>query len=409
MKPKTLYLAWRYLLFHKMKTTILFACLGLTFLLPLGVHFLVGYYETTLAARALDTPLVIGAPGNRFDLVLKSLYFATDYADAVDMSDVEVVTKRNYGTAVPIHVRYYAHKLHTETEGEGVVGTERAPIVGTDLAYFELRKLEVAQGTFPLVLGDAVVGSKAARRLGVSVGEAILSNPTGFYNLAHSFQLRMPVVGVLAQSGSPDDHAVFVDIKTAWVLDGIGHGHDKVETPEDASLVNDALSSDKNVVAASGLAQYQKITSENRDSFHFHGAPEDFPATAVLLFPEGERGHTLAVGRFNARDDRQILAPSSVIKELMSIVFRIKDFFDANFLLVTLTTALFVTLVIVLSLRIRKKEMETLYRIGCARGTVFRLQAWEIVIVTGAGLALATILAYASLWLVPYFTGFLSV
>ena len=93
----------------------------------------------------------------------------------------------------------------------------------------------------------------------------------------------------------------------------------------------------------------------------------------------------------------------------MSIVFRIKDFFDANFLLVTLTTMLFVTLVIVLSLRIRKKEMETLYRIGCARGTVFRLQAWVIVIVTGAGLALATVLAYASLWLVPYFTGYLSV
>ena len=87
MKPKALYLAWRYLLFHKMKTTILLACLGLTFLLPLGVHFLVGYYETTLAARALGTPLVIGAPGNRFDLVLKSLYFATDYADAVDMCE----------------------------------------------------------------------------------------------------------------------------------------------------------------------------------------------------------------------------------------------------------------------------------------------------------------------------------
>ena len=407
MKPKALYLAWRYLFFHKMKTTILLACLGLTFLLPLGVHFLVGYYETTLAARALGTPLVIGAPGNRFDLVLKSLYFATDYADAVDMSDVKSVTERDYGTAVPVHVRYYAHKLRTE--GERGVGTERAPIVGTDLAYFELRKLKIAQGTLPLVLGDAVVGSKAARRLGVSVGEAILSNPTGFYNLARSFQLKMPVVGVLAQSGSPDDHAVFVDIKTAWILDGIGHGHDEVETTKDASVVNGALSNKKNVVAASGLAQYQEITPENRDSFHFHGAPEDFPATAVLLFPEGERGHTLAVGRFNARDDRQILAPSSVIKELMSIVFRIKDFFDANFLLVTLTTMLFVTLVIVLSLRIRKKEMETLYRIGCARGTVFRLQAWEIVIVTGAGLALATVLAYASLWLVPYFTGFLSV
>ena len=102
-----------------------------------------------------------------------------------------------------------------------------------------------------------------------------------------------------------------------------------------------------------------------------------------MLYPSDERGHVQAVGRFGARDDRQIVVPRSIVEELMGIVFRIKRFFDANFALVTMTTALFIALVVMLSLRLRKREMETLRRIGCARGTAFWLQAWEIVIVAG--------------------------
>ena len=45
---------------------------------------------------------------------------------------------------------------------------------------------------------------------------------------------------------------------------------------------------------------------------------------------------------------------------------------------VTLTTAVFLTLIVVLSVRIRQPEMETLSKIGCARRTAFWLQAIEL-------------------------------
>ena len=46
------------------------------------------------------------------------------------------------------------------------------------------------------------------------------------YDLSAEYPLKMRVTGILAPTGTPDDLAVFTDVKTAWVIDGIGHGHD---------------------------------------------------------------------------------------------------------------------------------------------------------------------------------------
>jgi putative ABC transport system permease protein len=407
MITNTFYLAWRYLRFHRVKSVILVACLTSTFLLPITVHLLVRYYNEALLDRAESTPLLIGARGNRFDLVLKALYFATDYDDHVSMADVETVRDRDYGTPIPLYIRYTAHGHRDASAPNDVTVGERAPVVGTTLAYFEHRGLEIASGSRPLVLGDAVLGASAAEALGVRVGDAVVSDPDGFYDVARSFQLKMPVVGILSPAGSPDDHAVFVDVKTAWIIDGIGHGHDDLEKTGDPIVVDVSQSDSGNIVATPRLARYREITAENRDSFHFHGDPQTYPLTAVLLFPEGERGHVKAVGRFKTHDDRQIVVPRAIVEELMSIVFRIKRFFDANFALVSVTTALFLTLVILLSLRLRKREMETLRRIGCASGTVFWLQTWEIALVAGFSLLLAAGVASVAVIVVPKFTQFL--
>ena len=42
----------------------------------------------------------------------------------------------------------------------------------------------------------------------------------------------MRVTGVLAATGTADDEAVFADIKTAWLIEGLAHGHDDVADAE---------------------------------------------------------------------------------------------------------------------------------------------------------------------------------
>ena len=64
---------------------------------------------------------------------------------------------------------------------------------------------------------------------------------------------------------------MFADIKTAWVIAGIGHGHEDVVTAEAAAAAASGGASG-DVVAPAAVRQFQRITPDNIDSFHFHGS-----------------------------------------------------------------------------------------------------------------------------------------
>ena len=80
--------------------------------------------------------------------------------------------------------------------------------------------------------------------------------------------------------------------------------------------------------------------------------------------------------------------------ETLDLVFRVKRFFDAQSLLVGVAMALLLALVVLLSLRLRRGEMETMFKLGCGRRMIFWLQATEIAMVLAAGVAVATGLSW---------------
>jgi putative ABC transport system permease protein len=90
--------------------------------------------------------------------------------------------------------------------------------VGTTLDYFEFRGLRLAEGRMMAMLGECVLGATAARTANVSPGGHVLSSPETVLDIAGVYPLRMRVVGVLQPSGTPDDRAVFVDVKTTWTI-----------------------------------------------------------------------------------------------------------------------------------------------------------------------------------------------
>jgi zinc transport system substrate-binding protein len=89
--------------------------------------------------------------------------------------------------------------------------------------------------------------------------------------------------------------------------------------------------------------------------------------------------------------------PKAVVSDTLDLVFRVKRFFDAQAMLVGVATALLLSLVVLLSLRLRRGEMETMFKIGCARMTIVWLLATEIVIVLAVGLAIAVGLSWVVL------------
>ncbi|MCU0723914.1 MAG: hypothetical protein MUC63_09935 [Planctomycetes bacterium] len=380
-----LFLSWRYVAFHKGKSALLAASLTLTIWLPFAAHLLTARVEARMTARADATPLVVGTRGSSFDLALHALYFRGRVPGAVPMSEVRRIADTGLASPVPLHLRYTARGF---------------PLVGTSLEYFARRGLALRSGTLPIRLGDCVAGAQAARKLRLAPGGRLPSDPENVFDIAGSYPVDMRVTGVLEESGSPDDAAVFADVKTAWVVEGLGHGHEDLAREEDPGLVLERK--EGHVVASAALPNYTRITDENLPSFHFHGDPDTFPLTAILVWPRDGKSATILRGRYLGPEERvQILVPATVVSELMGVVFRIRRFFDAYFGFVLAADLLFLTLIVLLSLQLRRRERTTMFKIGCGRATIFLLQAGELAFILGFSVALAAALAGAAAALAP--------
>jgi len=188
------------------------------------------------------------------------------------------------------------------------------------------------------------------------------------------------VTGILEKTNSADDKAIFVDLKTAWVIQGLGHGHQDVNTIKDTGTI---VNRSANLVTASAkIKQYAEINAENLESFHFHGDPSIYPITAIIAVPQDEKSATILRGRYlQEQSTQQIVKPKQVIEDLLSNIFRIKDFIDAVILIVAIAMILALFLIFSLSIRLRQKEIKTIFHLGCSRGTVAQLIAAEILIV----------------------------
>ena len=370
----SLYLAWQYIRFNKFKTVILVASITLIAVLPLSLEILLAESERQLLDRAESTPLLVGAKGSALDLAMNSLYFDDEVPELMTMAAAERIYDTELALPIPLYVRFQARGL---------------PIVGTSFDYFDFRKLTLAQGQSLTMLGDCVLGAKAATKLGMGPGDSLVSSPENLFDLAGVYPLKMKVVGVLAANHTADDLAVFVDIKTAWIIQGLGHGHQDVTRTRDSTVI--LKRTDGNVTANAKLFHYTEITEDNLGGFHFHGDTSIYPITAAIAVPNDEKAGTLLRGRYLEQNDAElIIQPAEVIDGLLQNIFRIRNVLDAVIALVGLATVLVIVLVFALSLRLRQREVQTIFKLGCRKATIGRMLLSEIVIIIMASGVLCT-------------------
>jgi len=380
----SLYIAWKYISFNRIKTATLVACITLIAFLPAALELLLNESERQLMSRAVSTPLVVGAKGSALDLVMNTLYFDDEVPELITVEASDRVMDTDLALPIPMYVRFKARGN---------------PIVGTTLDYFDFRGLKIVQGRQLAVLGDCVLGARVAESLGLKPGDSLVSSPETLFDLAGIYPLKMKVVGVLQKSHTSDDLSVFVDLKTTWVIQGLGHGHEDVTQLQDPTLV--LKRTDKNVAATAKLYQHTEITDENIDSFHFHGGLSAYPITAVIAVPNDNKSGTILRGRYLKREGtRQIVRPVDVIDGLLQNIFRIKNVLDAVISVVALATILAIILVFAISLRLRQREIQTIFRLGCRRATIARLLAAEISIIV----VMSGVFCSALIWSVNQFS-----
>lgn len=364
-----LYLAFAYLRYHWGRSLILTLVAALIIFVPIATQILLSSSERALVARGEATPLLLGSRGSQLDLTMSALYFSDERPDPVTMAEVEAVWDSGLGIPIPVHSAFASSGFR---------------IVGTTLDYFDFRDLTIADGRALSVLGDAVIGADVAEALGKGVGDTLVSSPENLFDLDGVYPLEMPIVGVLAPTNSPDDQAIFVDIKTAWVIQGIGHGHEDVVTADQVAAGTAALSN-------AAVVQYQRITDDNIDTFHFHGAQDGFPATAVIVVPNDTRSGTILKGRYlDADGPSQLVEPAGVIQGLVDRIFRIKSLLDVVTAIIAVAAFAAIGLAVFLSYRLRAKEISTAVKLGARRGMVLRLLSAETItlLLTAAVIAL---------------------
>lgn len=368
-----LFLGWRYLAFHKLKTLILVASITLMLFLPAATRLLVNDSAAALTARAEQTPLIVGSAGSPLELVLNTLYFHSGQPPPMHFRTFLELRDTGLGQAIPMYTRFHSRG---------------SPIVGTTLDYFAYRGIRLAEGRLMGLLGECVAGANVAASLGLAAGDSLVSSPETVFDIAGVYPLKMNVSGILAPNGSPDDDAIFVDYRTAWVIQGLGHGHQDLEQPEAAAGV---LNRREGVVTANAaVVQYAEITPENVAEFHFHGATDEFPLSGVIMMPPDEKSTALLRGRY--QDNEQgllMIVPAAVLGDLLDTVFTVQNYVILGLGILSLATVAVITLVFLLSQQLRRGELRTLSRMGASKAYLALLVASEIGFVFTGSLILA--------------------
>lgn len=375
-----LYLGWNYLWQHRWRSLLVTLTVTLGLSLPAGIWLGVDLAESHLRDRAESTPLLLGSNGSPLELVFNGLYFSEPDIERLRLRDADEAATDGHALSIPIYARYQA---------------QGHPVVGTTIDYFDFRGLRFADGHAFTRLGDCVVGSSVANELRLKPGVSLITSPERVFDLTGVYPLKMRIAGVLQPTGTPDDKAIFCDLKTTWVIEGLAHGHQDARQLDSAVLEQD----DTNTALDASITEYTEVTDENINSFHFHGDMRDYPITAAIIVPKDAKSQTILLGRYVGETRTlQLIRPDEQMANLFDTVFRVRALVAVMLAVVAVSSFLIVAMVLLLSNRLRAGEFKSLRVIGASPGVIRFLVLFEAgaILVASVGLTLITLTA---LWL----------
>ena len=112
-----------------------------------------------------------------------------------------------------------------------------------------------------------------------------------------------------------------------------------------------------------------------------------------IAVPRDVKSRALLMGRYAGRaESSQIVRPAQSMAELLETVFTVRSYLVAAIGVVATATLATASLVFMLSFQLRKREIETMVKIGGARTSIVAILASEVVVVLSMGFLLAGLL-----------------
>jgi putative ABC transport system permease protein len=232
---------------HALSTGVTASCVALAGGLLMSVWSIEDQSQATFTGVNAGFDAVLGARGSKLQLVLNAIFHLESSPGNLPWADyVDIQENPNVDLAVPLAV------------GDNYRGYR---IVGTTLELFEQsqyapgKRFQVARGgrLFDMALREAVVGSFAARKLGLKTGDTFHPYHGLIFDEKNQHSETYLVVGVLQPSNTPADRVIWIPLEGVQKMSG----HDP-KAEEDISAVLVKLK------GGSALAGFQMDTMYNK-------------------------------------------------------------------------------------------------------------------------------------------------
>jgi putative ABC transport system permease protein len=387
------HIAWSYLWNRKFTTCLTILSVALSVGLISSVLSLREELEKRFAEEGQAFDLVVGPKGSPLQLVLGSVYFLDSAIGRTPLHVYEMLRKDSefVEAAFPIGLgdTYGGFRIVgtsrelLDHEWVGFSGDVRKPFALQDGEYFESTR-------------EAVVGSVAARQLGLQIGDefesihgsfAISEDLREFDHADHPYT----VVGILKPSGSPFDRAIYCSIESIW--DAHGHADDEEHGEDDHG--DEDMDEHAHEEGDGHAHEEGDGHAHDKDDDHTEVSEEiaaeemDFSnsLSAVLVQLHSPAQRFEYEGYINEQTDAMAVVPIQIISDFFrDFLDPIKGLMMGVGYLVVVISALSILIGLYLSIMQRKRDLAIMRALGASSYEIFGAVIIEAFWVTTLGI-----------------------
>ena len=230
-------IAWRSIQQRSLASLLTAASMGLSVALVVTILIFFAVVEQSFRRGGEGYDLLVGAKGDRLQLVLNSVYFLSEPLGNIPESYYEEFVDGQFAPEIEAVIPICMGHSYGSFRVIGTVPemfTELVYYVGDDEKQYEFVQGENFKTENPF---DAVIGATVAKETGMKVGEKFRAKH-GVGEGAKDHDLQFNIVGVLAHTGTPNDRGLFVNREGFYTIHDDekaakeDHGHDHAHEDE---------------------------------------------------------------------------------------------------------------------------------------------------------------------------------
>ena len=422
-----IHIAWRNMRHRGLSSTLTVISLALGIALTVLVLAIYGIIEDAFRRNStIGYNLIVGAKGSSLQLTLNTVYYLSkpvetipydeylEYLpqderlrqaqlyDGMDVVDTErdgkyspyVNSFLEPGFAIPVVLGdYYGPFRVVGTTPDFLDLLKHGPNVDEDYTFSAGRNFhsdDPEHGPF-----EAVVGSRVAAEMGVSIGDEI--DPSHGSPDGHGHAVGFVIVGILDPTGTPNDRAAFINIEGFYLMDGHARAIEVDEDGDDPNEVAAAAGTEGD--GGAGDASEESAGEGAEESLSYQPLPVDRrDLTAILL--RVSPAFAIKMKKVVGKQLRtQAASPVEEITSLLSVI--VGPLLQA-LLVITVVTCVVAAVGILVSIynsmSDRKRDIAVMRALGARRDTVLAIILFESLLIAVTGAVLGWLIAHVAIY-----------